>query len=324
MFKIFTIVLSCLLAFNSFGQMKDLSFKFNHTAEGVPLELNKTIFTIHNGKKVKLTRAEFYLSGISLFTTDQDSFNVADAYVLVNANNPDKVHTVGSFPADHGFKKLKMDVGIDKAKNHADPTLYSASHPLGPKSPEMHWGWASGYRFIALEGLVDNNGDGTPEQEFQIHSLGDALLFRTLLDMTASHHVETEPLIINLDYTKLFNSIAMSGNLIQHGSAALNKSLLKNAATSGFLNPLLISSTENIPFESIAKFSQNNREINVAFANQNSQKIISIYTLSGQILMNKTTSASTFNTMLSDVSSGIYIIAIIDGNKLIKKQFFVH
>ena len=187
-FKIFTLAFFCIITFSSYGQMKDLSFKFNHTADGIPLELNKTTFTIHNGKKVKLTRAEFYLSGVSLFTSDLDSFNVADAYVLANANNAEKLHTVGSFPSSHNFTKIKMNVGIGKDKNHEDPTLYPSSHPLGPKSPEMHWGWAAGYRFIALEGLVDNNGDGIPEQEFQIHSLGDALLFRALLDMASSQH----------------------------------------------------------------------------------------------------------------------------------------
>ena len=34
----------------------------------------------------------------------------------------------------------------------------------------VHWGLSSGYRFMAIEGLVDNNNDGVPETTFEGHS----------------------------------------------------------------------------------------------------------------------------------------------------------
>ena len=81
----FTFIMVCLMTINSFSQTSSLSFQFKHTAEGQPLELNKTIFTIHNGKKIKLTRAEFYLSNILLFSSDNDSVKLEDSYLLLNA-----------------------------------------------------------------------------------------------------------------------------------------------------------------------------------------------------------------------------------------------
>ena len=40
------------------------------------------------------------------------------------------------------------------------------SHPLGPKTPPMDWGWPSGYFFLVLDDKVDNTGDGTPNKLF--------------------------------------------------------------------------------------------------------------------------------------------------------------
>ena len=322
--QIFTLVfLGCILS-SLTAQDKNLTFKFNHNAGSQPMELNKTVFTIHNGKKVKLTRADFFLSGVSLHASNNDSFKIKDSYVLVSAKEPSKTHSVGSFPENLDFRVVKMDVGIDKDKNHADPTLYPASHPLGPKSPDMHWGWAAGYRFIAIEGLVDNNNDGTPEQEFQFHSLGDALLFQTILDLNGSHHVETEPMVINLDYIKLFDALSMSGNLIQHGSGTLNKNVLLNAATKNFLNPQIISSTTNVPLDQIAKMIQNNRNITVAFKNKGLEKSIRVFNTSGGLVQNYITGDDEFTFELANIPSGNFFISISETKYTTTQQIFIY
>jgi hypothetical protein len=322
--KLFTWAVLCLFALPLMGQMKNLSFKFNHTVNGLPIELDKTVFSIHNGKKVKITRADFYLSGITLFNNNQDSFKIEKSYVLSSAYEPDKIHAVGQYPNNFSFNKLKMEVGIDEETNHADPSPYPASHPLGPKNPDMHWGWAGGYRFIALEGFVDSNGDDIPENMFQFHGLGDALLFTATLDLGANNDPNSEVIVINLDYGKLFTSIAMTGNLIHHNSGNLNKVLLLNAANGGFMVPANTSSIENVPFDSIVKFSQKNREIQLGFANDDSEKVISIITTSGLEVKNIVTNASLFSINLDTEICGNYIITVFNGHSKVAKQFFIH
>ncbi len=320
------LLLSLLLivAFTSYGQEKTLSLKFNHTVNGDQFELGKTIFTIHNGKAIKITRAEFYLTNFALFSTDTDSTNIADSYLLVNANDKEKLHTVGQFPSTMNFKKIKMNLGVDKVKNHEDPSLYPETHPLGLKDPSMHWGWAGGYRFMAIEGLVDNSGDGIPETDFQFHNLGDALLFRGLLDLTSSQLVETDPMVINLDYAKLFTKMTMTGNLIQHGSSAMNKSMLTNAARSGFMSPLLISATENPPFESVAKIIQNNRDLTIEFNSEIGEKQMSIYSSTGQLVQKKSTTAKVINVNLNTWVQGNYFITLEVNNQKVSKQVFIN
>ncbi|MBK7695626.1 MAG: hypothetical protein IPI30_15330 [Saprospiraceae bacterium] len=87
------------------------------------------------------------------------------------------------------------------------------------QDPSMHWGWTSGYRFIALEGMIDNDNDGIPETVFEIHSLGDALYTKAEVEgylgaKDGNLHVD-----MTLDYAQLFKDIAMKGNLIQHVAA---------------------------------------------------------------------------------------------------------
>jgi hypothetical protein len=322
--KLFTWALITLFTLPLMGQMKNLSFKFNHTVNGVPLEMDKTVFSIHNGKKVKITRADFYLSGITLIGNNQDSFKIDKSYVLSSAYEPNKVHAVGQYPHNFSFNKLSMDVGIDEETNHADPSVYSASHPLGPKTPDMHWGWAGGYRFIALEGFVDSNGDDIPENIFQFHGLGDILLFTSTINLTENHDPNSEVIVINLDYGKLFTNIAMTGNLIHHNSGNLNKVLLTNAANSGFMTPAGTSSVGNVPFDALAKFSQKNREIQLDFPNDENQKVISIFDTSGKEIKSLTTNASFYSTTLDTELSGNYIITVYNGHSKVAKQFFIH
>jgi hypothetical protein len=322
--KLFTWAFLCLFALPLMGQMKNLSFKFNHTVNGLPLELDKTVFSIHNGKKVKITRADFYLSGITLFNNNQDSFKIEKSYVLSSAYEPDKIHAVGEYPHNFSFNKLKMEVGLDEETNHADPSPYPASHPLGPKNPDMHWGWAGGYRFIALEGFVDSNGDDIPENTFQFHGLGDELLFSSILTLPENHHPDSEVLVISLDYNKLFNSIAMTGNLIHHNSGKLNSVILLNAAQGGFMTPASTSSIENTSFDAVAAFSQNNREIQLDFDHDENQKVISIFDTSGKEIKSLTTNASFYSTTLDTELSGNYIITVFNGHSKVAKQFFIH
>ena len=85
----------------------------------------------------------------------------------------------------------------------------------------MHWGWAGGYRFLVVEGKVDNSGDGIPETDFEYHNLGDELYKQT--DMTIAPAYDTGgdlTLSIVLDYARLFDQNTMLGNQIVHGSSA--------------------------------------------------------------------------------------------------------
>lgn len=230
-----TLLLVLALVSGAFAQTtNNVAFSFDHRAGASPLVLDQTVFSIWNGKKVMLTRAEFYLAELQILRPDNSTLLLTDRYLLVNANAPAAQHALGQWPVS-AAAGLSLHIGVPFWDNHGDPSSYHAPNPLAPQNPSMHWGWSAGYRFMALEGFVDNNGDGVPEDEFEFHNLGDALY--TAVELSGSTVAENGTLHLRLllDYAKLFQGLTMTGNLFEHGSAPLNKTMMTNAATQNFM-----------------------------------------------------------------------------------------
>ncbi|MBK8698828.1 MAG: hypothetical protein IPN29_04530 [Saprospiraceae bacterium] len=245
------LILTCfsLFIFNVYAQSaKEVGLTFAHKVGDQELKLDETIFSIWNGKKVKLHRAEFYLSGIGIKDEAGVIHHFPDTYLLIRAQEPARKLVLGQLD-EMQMDSLVMSVGVDTTKNHDDPTLYPETHPLGLKDPSMHWGWAGGYRFMAIEGMVDNSGDGIPETVFEYHNLGDELYKQAVIGLPEHMDDNDEITIpIVLDYAKLFNQNTMVGSQIVHGSGTKNAAMINNAVNGGFFEIQSISSTnENDP-----------------------------------------------------------------------------
>ena len=50
------------------------------------------------------------------------------------------------------FKAIRFRVGLDPATDKSDPAMWPPEHPLHPDVCGLHWGWNSGYVFLAIEG----------------------------------------------------------------------------------------------------------------------------------------------------------------------------
>jgi hypothetical protein len=251
--KRLSTLLLLLIAFSAgvFAQANNqVVCSFDHKAGANAMVLDQTVFTIWNNKKVKLTRAEFYISEVELHHPDGTMMPLTDQYILVNALNPTADYPVGSWPIEsaHG---ATLHLGVPQAVNHNDPAALPSSSPLSPQNPTMHWGWSAGYRFMAIEGMVDNNNDGVPETLFEFHNLGDAL-YKTV-ELTGQQDAANGVLHLHfvLDYIQLFKNMAMTGTLIQHGSAAINNTMMTNAATQNFIAMAAVSATQQVESNSL-------------------------------------------------------------------------
>jgi len=229
------LLLICISCFTlpSFAQTNQVKFVFDHQVNGAPLTIGTTEFDIWNEKAVMLTRAEFYISEIALTADDDSVVPLTDINILVDANDGDLAYEVGEWEIS-SVKNVVLHVGVDEAHNHLDPSTYPADHPLAPQNPSMHWGWTAGYRFLAVEGKVDNNSDGILESLYQYHNLGDNLYYNTTLNGLAVAENGELVIHITLDYANLFKNIALTGNLIHHGSDSENKLMLDNSVHNDF------------------------------------------------------------------------------------------
>lgn len=141
-----------------------IKLKLNHEWNGAPFSYGQK-FQDKSGRILTISRVQYYLSGFEI-QDDGQTISLDDIYVLASANvsNYDlKNQTIGK------LEGVKFDVGVDADKNHLNPAIYDAGHPLGFHNPSMHWGWAAGYRFLAIEGRIDTDGDGNVDKKFEFH-----------------------------------------------------------------------------------------------------------------------------------------------------------
>lgn len=170
----------------------------------------------------EVTRLEYYISGITIIHDNGTATSVPDTWILVNAASATEVY-LGSFPVNE-VEALHFTIGVDPEHNHLDPASFAPSHPLAPKSPSMHWGWTSGYRFLALEG----NGGPQYNQLIQLHGLGDQNYIKTRVNLTST--VVNNEVTINLDadYTRALENISVNGGIVEHSETGDAQQALEN------------------------------------------------------------------------------------------------
>lgn len=189
----------------------------------------------------KFTRMEYYISDIRITHDGGQQTPATDVYLLVRPAK-DSIYSLGAYPGITNVEGITFSVGVDEARNHADPSLHPTGHPLAPQNPSMHWGWSSGYRFVAVEGKAGANF----ANDFEIHALGDAN-YKNQTIMTGAETGDAGEKTIHLvaDYMQMFENIDVSAGLIVHGSSGKAVTLMNNmknlvfkaAQSSGTKNP---------------------------------------------------------------------------------------
>lgn len=324
------LMLSVMIVSNAHSQtMNKVVFSFDHKVGVDPLVLGKTVFTIWNNKKVILTRAEFYISEVEIQNPNGNMMPLTDQYLLIDASKPTDVHEMGPWDIE-GVRGVKLHLGVDPAHNHADPSTYASDHPLSLQNPTMHWGWSAGYRFMAIEGKVDNNGDGKPETAFEFHNVGDEFYRALDLQTTVNAKDGTLDVHLILDYAQLFKNIVMTGSLIQHGNSFLNSKMTSNAETEKFITAVVQVSNKDIKVNSqhidiSPNPMRNEATVSYSFSSKNPLTMV-VMNAFGQTLSLTNNLDNTGSILLqkNHLVNGVYQIVFYDnGNLLSRKQFFV-
>jgi hypothetical protein len=148
-----------------------------------------TVYTLNN-RSVYLTAARFYVANVTLIREDgsevifpaappltlpaRDGEQVTTVTVdrsihLVRAELGEREIALGDVPSGR-YKGVRVTFGVPGLINNADPSAAPATHPLAKQTDvNNHWSWSSGYIFIRLDGRVDLNQDGTPEEAWNAH-----------------------------------------------------------------------------------------------------------------------------------------------------------
>lgn len=171
----------------------------------------------------KITRVDYYLSGFTIIHDGGMQMVVPVGKYILAKGNGNVSASLGSFNVTN-VEGIKFHVGVEAPNNNADPTQWLAPHPLAPQSPSMHWGWTSGFRFIALEG----NAGATFNTTFEMHGLGNANYFEQTVMANGVNTGTNVAINLDADYNQALKGININAGPIDHGVNATDLTVLQN------------------------------------------------------------------------------------------------
>lgn len=296
----------------------DIRLSINHLYDSNPLEFNTTL-TNSSQEEFKLERLEYYISGIVLTHDGGQVTDAPDAFVLVNGEEGTNVF-LGNFPVTN-LESIEFGIGVSPDVNHADPSLYSDSHPLAPKIPSMHWGWSSGYRFIAYEGRSGANL-GTI---FQFHALEDFNFLKQTINTSGVSSGTTLTVALDADYYGALNDISVFDGPMKHGGNYPECiQMVENFKTSVFTSSTQIVSVSEHENTTLSIYPNPVvDEFMVEFSQQSEQPII--YTIQDQLgrIIERSTFTEGQPISTGQLSNGIYFLELNSSAESIAKQAFI-
>lgn len=219
-------ILLSLLAFIAFlsSAQTNVNLRINHKLGVNDFAYDQTA-TNNLGQEFKATRLEYYVSQITIVHDGGTETAVPLSVIDLVQPGTELSTTIplGSYTVT-SIESVKFYIGVQEPTNNEDPSAYSTAHPLGPKSPSMHWGWTAGYRFVAYEG----NGGNNFSQNFQLHGLGNENYFEVSADVNVVIEGGEFVMDLNADYTRGVEDIDLNAGTISHGSTGEAKKALEN------------------------------------------------------------------------------------------------
>lgn len=318
-------ILLTLSVFIAFGvnimAQTDVTFNINHKLGTADFEMNNTAEN-NMGHTFNVRRMEYYISQIKIVHDGGVETLAPDVYILANGSEP-VAQMLGNFDVTN-VEAIKFSVGVETPINHEDPALFPVTHPLGPKAPSMHWGWAAGYRFVAMEG----KGGTQLDREFQLHGLGDRNYFETTIDYAATAANGAVSINLDADCARILENIDLRQGVIEHGESGAAATALENfrdfvfspaGASSSTADLAKIQSFEIFPNPTAAN------EISINFSSlENTDYQVVVTNLLGQQLQTAAISTGKNTLNLNVPNEGIYMIGLLkDGQILTSKRLIV-
>ena len=171
----------------------------------------------------------------------------------------------------------------------------------------MHWGWAAGYIFVALEGMIDKNQDEIFETVIQYHPVDDSYYSEIIITDAV---VETDTSIefyLHVNYNKLIENIGTNEGGIYHGLHDENQLLINNFI---YNNVFTVPENLNLKETSISNAVFPNPFSNTIQLNLNENSIVKVYNSLGILVdaYNLDKGQQQINTQT--LLNGVYILSL--------------
>ncbi|MDB4708191.1 cytochrome C peroxidase, partial [Akkermansiaceae bacterium] len=202
----------------------DLSHQFGDQ----PLTLNSLKY--ESAETLSVSRLSYLISQPALQNEDGSWQELPRQFAFINASTRRTSFTLTKVPPGT-YKSFRFSLGVPQKENHGDPAQYPADHPLNPNLNNLHWDWAGGYIFLALEGQFRTS----PKKlnGFVYHLANDQNLSR--VQLAANFRIKNKTaLALSFDLKKLLTqpralSFEKDGNSTHsHPGDAISSALVAN------------------------------------------------------------------------------------------------
>lgn len=287
----------------------NISLDLDFLYEGQPFSLESQ-YTQDNGNPIVIDRCEFYISQISIEHDNGQITPIAETWVLADPEQLSYdlgVHSISEVEAIH------FSIGVEQPINNDDPTLWPADHPLAPQNPSMHWGWTSGYRFIAIEGQA---GDSPLSQVWEIHALGNNQYYSQTVYTSGVISGNAVNIGLNVNVEEFLEGLNPDGGFIAHGETGPRITrCIENARDHVFTATDGTVDIDHLEL-SVLKMYPNPTKSAVIMENIPDQQVM-IYGTNGII---SEATLQNGKVDLSPLAGGLYIVQVLDENGNVLKD----
>ena len=303
--KILSLTFVILFNYIIKGQNKEVAVVINHLYDGEVLNFDNT-YIVGDNIPIRFDRIEYYIHLNSLISNQNIATDLIDKYILVNANQNN--YNIGEIQLlDDDLISLNFNIGVEYNLNHADPSLQDSSHPLAPQFPSMHWGWAAGYRFAALEGMIDKNQDSVMETVFQYHPVDDSYYSDTITSEGIIENENNLTIFINANYDRLIENIGTDEGGVYHGIHEENGLLMDNFSQN---NVFTVPENLNLKETYFSNTVFPNPFSNTIQLNLNENSIVKVYNSLGLLVDEFKFDKGQQQINTETLLNGIYILSI--------------
>lgn len=303
--KISISILALIMCISAFGQknvyltvkhqLGDNSFAFNQAASN------------DMGDNLSVTRIDYYMSNFVIIHDGGQTLNLPESVIILAKGSNNVEEYLGSFNVTN-IEGITFSIGVPPSYNHTDPSIYGPQNPLSPQSPAMQWGWAAGYRFVAIEGKAG----ASLKTDYQMHGLWDANYFSQT--KMAAGIASGDDIYINLDadYTLALKGINVTSGPIDHGVNATDLTVLQNFRDYVFSPGLGLLNSNNVKSQSsIAVYPNPSKgEVYIDDSNLNSTLIsVGVVDFTGRPLSNYQHHNNVLNS-ITIPSRGVYFMVM--------------
>ncbi|MEZ4805698.1 MAG: MbnP family protein [Bacteroidia bacterium] len=273
-----------LLCFGAFAQ-KDVYFTITNKLGNDSFQFN--LESSNNlGNKLNISRVDYYVSNFTIIHDTGKQIAVSKDSLILVTGHSNVIYKLGNYNVTN-IEGIQFYIGVDSQFNHQDPSNWPVSHPLGPKSPSMNWGWNPGYRFVAMHG----NGGDNLDKGYEIHGLWDYNFFSQTVNTNGLEKNGAIYINLNADYEQALRDIDVSQGLLDHGINATDLKMLQNfrdhVFTEGNSIPTVSIQSQKVDFPVTIYPVPSSGLVNLSFdAEKLNLKELNVFDCTGKLILN--------------------------------------